>query len=167
MVDWLRDLFYAVDPGESKCGIAIFHQGRCVQALRSVPEECLDKLWEHVNYDLDSPSRPAAIVLERFALRGDLAAMQTGSELGTPQMIGAIRWMTRVREVPLVMQTPQNAHSIDKSTSKLVFRTWPQRRWASYGQGTDAKMAEKHGYFKISTSRPTNSAREAWMESLG
>lgn len=147
--------------------MAIFHEGRCVQALRSVPEECLDKLWEHLGADPAGPTRPAAVVLERFALRGDLAAMQTGSELGTVQMIGAIRWMTRTREVPLVMQTPQNAHSVDRSTSKLVFRTWPQRRWSSYGQGADAKMAEKHGYFRISTSQPSNSAREAWMASLG
>lgn len=165
MVDWMTDLFWAIDPGESKCGVAIFQGGRCVQAVRSVPEECLDKLWEHLGYG--GMSRPVGIVLERFALRGDLAAMQTGSELGTAQMIGAVRWMTRTREVPLVMQTPQNAHSIDKSTSKLVFRTWPQRRWSSYGQGADAKMAEKHGYFRISTSQPSNAARDAWQASLG
>ena len=93
--------------------------------------------------------------------------MQTGSELGTVQMIGAIRWMTRHRGVPLVMQTPQNAHSVDRSDSKLIFRNWPQRRWVSYGQGADAKMAEKHGWFRISTSQPNNAARLAWQASLG
>lgn len=168
MVDWTQDLFWAIDPGESKCGVAIFHEGRCVQALRSVPEECLDKLWEHVGYDLASPSRPAGVVLERFALRADLAAQQTGSELGTVQMIGAVRWMTRHRGVPLMMQTPYQAHSIDKTaTSRLVFKDWPQRRWASYGQGADAKMAEKHGYFRISAAQPTNGARAGWMAGLG
>lgn len=166
MVDWLTDYFWSIDPGESKCGVAIFQNARCVQAVRSVPEECLDKLWEHLGYRAPS-ARPAGIVLERFALRGDLAAAQTGSELGTVQMIGAIRWMCRQTQTPLVMQTPQNAHAVDKSTSTLVFRKWPQRRWASYGQGSDAKMAEKHGYFRLSSVQPNNAARNAWMDSLG
>lgn len=166
MVDWLRDLFWAIDPGESKCGVAIFHQGRCVQAIRSTPDECLDKLWEHLGADPQGPTRPAGVVLERFALRADLAAQQTGSEMGTSQMIGAVRWICRTRGVPVQMQTPSQAHSIDGPASKLVFRDWGQRAWKSYGQGGDAKMAERHGYFRLSAAQPTERERQAWLAGL-
>ena len=162
MVDWTQDLFWAIDPGESKCGVAIFHQGVCVQALRSVPEECLDKLWEHLGFGAPS-ARPAGVVLEAFNLRGDLSAMQRGSEMGTSQMIGAIRWMCRHRQVPLVMQTPGQAHSIHRRLEP--FKSWPQRRWVSYGQGFDAKMAEMHGYFRVSTSSTTGGRKE-WLAQM-
>lgn len=165
VVDWGEDLFWAIDPGESKCGVAIFQNGRCLQALRSTPDECNDKLWEHTGYG--SPAvRPVGVVLERFALRADLAAMQTGSEMGTSQMIGVIRWICRTRGVPLVMQTPSQAWSLDTDPGTEPFRSWPQRRWASYGHGKDAKMAERHGYFRVSTSRPTAAERDAWRASL-
>lgn len=134
-----------------------------MQAVRSVPEECLDKLWEHLGYDPAGPTRPRGIVLEAFHLRADLAAMQTGSQLGTVQMIGAVRWMCRTREAPLMMQTPSQAHGIEKRLEP--FHSWPVRRWASYGQGRDAKMAELHGYFRVSTSLTTR-AREEWLASL-
>lgn len=165
-IDWGTDLFWAIDPGETKCGVAIFQHGRCVQALASTPDECLDKLWEHLGYDLAGPTRPRGVVLETFALRADLAAQQTGSEMGTSQMIGAVRWMCRHREAPLVMQTPRQAHSIDENPGTEPFRSWPLRRWASYGQGRDAKMAERHGLFRVSTSWETREQREAWRVSM-
>jgi hypothetical protein len=72
--------------------------------------------------------------------------------------------MCRDRGVPLVMQTPSQAHDLEKRSEP--FRSWPLRRWTSYGQGRDAKMAELHGYFRISTSRPSAADREAWRSSL-
>jgi hypothetical protein len=166
VIDWLSDLYWSIDPGESKCGVAIFRGGRCIKALKSTPDECLDRLWRHLTQaegEYGTPlHRPRAVVLERFALRGDLAPMQRGSEMGTSQMIGAIRWQLRYHGVPLVMQTPQNAHAIERAAP---FADWPQRRWASYGQGRDAKMAELHGYFRISTSL-THGARTAWHNQL-
>lgn len=161
-VNWMRDLFWSIDPGESKCGVAIFRNGVCAQALKSTPDECLDKLWGHLDVEHGHPLRPLAVVVERFALRNDLAAMQTGSEMGTSQMIGAIRWMCRHHEVPIHMQTPYQAHAIEK---QKPFADWPQRRFASYGQGRDAKMAELHGYFRISTSLST-AARRDWHGSV-
>lgn len=161
-VDWERDLFWSIDPGESKCGVAIFQGGRCVQALKSTPDECLDKLWEHLGFGAPV-ARPAGIVLERFALRADLAAQQTGSEMGTSQMIGAIRWMARQRRTPVVMQTPMQAHGLEKSAE---WRDRPQRWWTSYGQGRDAKMAELHGYFRISTAMESSARRAAWLNGL-
>lgn len=146
--------------------MAIFERGRCLQALRSTPMECVDKLWEHLGYDPDSPVRPHGVVLERFELRGDLAPQQTGSEMGTSQMIGVIRWMCRVTGTPVMMQTPRQAWSLTNNPGTEPFRSWPQRRWASYGQGSDAKMAERHGYFRISTSWATSADREAWRQSL-
>lgn len=161
-VDWARDLFWAIDPGESKCGIAIFEGGRCVQALRSVPDECLDKLFEHC-WDRYSSTAPRGVVLESFLLRADLAPQQTGSEMGTSQMIGAVRWICRNRGVPLVMQTPSQARSIERLEP---FGGWPQRRWISYGHGGDAKMAERHGYFRISTSFKRDHDRDSWLSGI-
>ena len=160
-VDWGRDLFWSIDPGESKCGVAIFRGGRCVQALKSTPDECLDRLWIHLGYGF-SPARPLAVVLEAFNLRADLMAMQSGSEMGTSQMIGAVRWMCRNRGVPVVMQTPSQAHSIER---KEPFSARPQRWYISYGQGRDAKMAELHGLFRISTSLGV-ATRAAWHKDL-
>lgn len=162
MIDWLSDLYWSIDPGESKCGVAIFRGGRCVEAHRSTPDAALDKLWVHLDVPMDLESRPWAVVLERFALRGDLAPQQRGSEMGTSQMIGAIRWMCRHLSVPVVMQTPQNAHAMERA---VPFCDWPQRRWASYGQGRDAKMAELHGLFRISTTL-NNQQRAAWHRQL-
>lgn len=165
MTDWARDLFWSIDPGESKCGVAVFVEGRCAQAVRSTPDECLDKLWEHLSYT--GFTRPVAIVLEQFALRADLAAQQTGSQMGTSQMIGAIRWMARHHGVPVQMQTPRQAHSInDPRNTKAVLHDWPQRKYRSYGQGADAKMAELHGYFRISTSMRTEADRREWLATL-
>lgn len=165
-VNWLRDLFWSIDPGESKCGVAVFRDGVCQTALKSTPDECLDRLWKHLRGAEEGMGvlhPPKAIVLERFALRNDLAAMQTGSEMGTSQMIGAIRWMARYYGIPLHMQTPHQAHAISR---QKPFDDWPLRRFASYGQGTDAKMAELHGLFRISTSLST-AARRDWHLSLG
>lgn len=161
MVDWRRDLFWSIDPGESKCGVAIFEGGRCVRAVRSTPPECLDRLWEHLGHAHPS-TRPVGLVLEQFTLFGHLAAQQRGSEMGTSQMIGAIRWMCRHLEVPLVLQIPQNAHGIER---KEPFDSWPARRWASYGQGRDAKMAELHAAFRVSTSMSSAQRRE-WHDSI-
>lgn len=163
MIDWTRDLFWAIDPGESKCGVAIFERGLCVQALRSTPDECLDKLWEHLGHGHGGVTRPAGVVLERFALFGHLAAMQVGSEMGTSQMIGAIRWMCRNTGTPLAMQTPQNAH---KTEDTLLFKARTARWWRSYGQGRDAKMAELHGLFRVSDSISIPADRLAWHERL-
>jgi hypothetical protein len=165
-VNWLTDLFWSIDPGETKCGVAVYRDGRCQLALRSTPTECLDKLWEHLGLDPLSEdwhaTAPRAVVVERFALRADLAAMQKGSEMGTSQMIGAIRWMCHNRRVPVVMQTPYQAHAIER---QQPFAAWPQRRFVSYGEGRDAKMAELHGLFKISTSL-TAKQRRSWHESM-
>lgn len=162
MIDWARDLFWAIDPGESKCGVAVFVEGHCAQAVKSTPDQCLDKLWEHLSRPPDA-TRPVGLVVEQFALRADLAAAQTGSQMGTSQMIGAIRWMARHHGVPVHMQTPRQAHSM-KTLSPLDVR--PQRRWTSYGQGADAKMAELHGMFRISTSMPSEAARREWLATL-
>jgi len=162
-IDWSTDLFWSIDPGESKCGVAIFHRGRCVQALQSTPDVCLDKLWEHLGFGAPV-ARPAGLVIERFALRPDLAHQQTGSEMGTSQMIGAVRWMARHRSTPLVVQTPSQAHSLEKSAA---WKDRPLRWWASYGHGRDAKMAELHGYFRISTSMSGASERARWLAALG
>lgn len=160
-VDWLSDLFWAIDPGETKCGVAIFHRGRCVQALRSTPDECLDRLWEHLGYGA-LVARPVGVVLESFLLRPDLAAQQTGSDMGTSQMIGAARWICRVRHTPVEMQTPKQAHLM---RDVAPFCNWPQRRWESYGQGKDAKMAELHGYRRIWASL-TPRQRSEWYLTL-
>lgn len=140
--------------------MAVFRDGRCQLAVRSTPQECLDRLWGHLTGSEEH--RPAGVVLERFALRGDLAPQQRGSEMGTSQMIGAIRWMVGHHRVPLMMQTPQNAHAMER---QRPFLDWPGRRWTSYGQGRDAKMAELHGLFRISTTLSA-ADRAAWHEAL-
>lgn len=167
-VDFVRDLFWAIDPGESKCGVAVFDGGMARTAYKSTPDETLDLLWHdlHIDDSQRPPSarcnRPRAVVLERFALRADLAPQQKGSEMGTSQMIGAIRWMCRQTGTPVYMQTPMQAHSLEKAAP---FNLWPLRKWVSYGQGRDAKMAELHGLFRISTSL-NKAQRNVWHGNL-
>jgi hypothetical protein len=89
---------------------------------------------------------PQLLVIERFALRGDLMAQQQGSEFLTAQLIGSLRFICRNFRVPVVIQTPHQASVIKK---RIPWEGWPQRRWVSYGSGGHAKIAEQHGYFYI------------------
>lgn len=58
----------------------------------SDPDQFLDDFAESVvanDFDI--------VVYERFGLREDLALEQAGSEMGTAQMIGAIKWIVRAQ----------------------------------------------------------------------
>jgi hypothetical protein len=173
-IDPLSAHFYAVDPGDIHVGLAEFRGGRCVAASETRPEEFCDML-----FDLSSESdrsagpngvrgemAPDLVVLERFALRGELMAQQQGSEFLTSQMIGTIRFICRRGGIPLVVQTPQQHKTVLK---RQPWKDWPLRRWTSYGHGPHAKSAELHGYFYVQERlRELGTARmQEWLDGLG
>lgn len=83
----------AIDPGDEHVGYATFEKGsdgwECTGAyIHEDPFQFLQDFAESV------VARDFQIVVfERYLLREDLALEQSGSELLTAQMIGAIRWI--------------------------------------------------------------------------
>lgn len=144
--------FIAIDPGDVHVGLAEFRGGRCVSATETRPQAIEDRLFAALvrcNPQGTPPggvARPALLVVERFALRGDLMAQQQGSEFLTPQLIGSLRFICRAAGTPVVIQTPQQASVIKK---RSPWDQWKPRDWVSWGNGGHAKVAEQHGYFYI------------------
>jgi hypothetical protein len=173
-IDPLSAHFYAVDPGDIHVGLAEFRGGRCIAASETRPEAFCDMLFD-LSHESDRSAGPNGVrgemapdlvVLERFALRGELMAQQQGSEFLTSQMIGAIRFICRRGGIPLVIQTPQQHKLIPK---REPWKSWPLRRWTSYGHGPHAKSAEMHGLFYLQEQlRGQSTVRmHQWLESLG
>lgn len=63
--------------------------------------------WEGIEALLSPPwGHPACVVLEKFALRRDLAIQQAGSEMPTCEVIGVVKFLCHTRNIPLVLQRP-------------------------------------------------------------
>lgn len=167
--------FWSIDPGDVHVGLAEFRGGRCISATETRPHDIEDRLYASLvdPQQANSAARavggvahPQLLVVERFALRGDLMAQQQGSEFLTSQLIGALRCLCRLFRVPVVIQTPHQASVVKK---RQPWEGWPVRRWTSYGHGTHAKLAEQHGYFFVQERlREQDRAQmNLWMHQLG
>lgn len=144
--------FWAIDPGDVHVGLAEFRGGVCVAATETRPSAIEDRLFasafrsEPLAVPGGGVAHPDLLVVERFALRGDLMAQQQGSEFLTSQLIGSLRCLCRIAGIPAVIQTP---HQASLTKKRAPWAQWPIRRWTSYGHGGHAKLAEQHGYFYI------------------
>ena len=92
----------AVDPGDVHVGVAFFESAtpsidlswECVDTQEMTPEEFEDALLEtFLSGDID------VLVVEKFRLYADKAAMQTGSEFRTSQLIGVAKYLHRIHTV--------------------------------------------------------------------
>lgn len=153
--------WWSVDPGDVHVGLAEWHGTGCVRASETTPVQIEDRLYGMLLNDFPIDR----VVIERFALRGELMYQQQGSEFLTSQLIGSLRFICRSFGVPVTIQTAQQHKVVLK---RDPWRTWPQRRWVSYGHGPHAKSAELHGYFFIESvlRQQGQAALQEWKESL-
>lgn len=107
-----------IDPGDEHCGVAVVSvtwsptEGGVILPRRAVelaPDDCADHLasWLLEGW-VD------AVAVERFSLYGDRASAQIGSQMETAQLIGVLRYVTRLAnrgrrdagqpEVPFALQ---------------------------------------------------------------
>jgi hypothetical protein len=96
--------------GDGTTGWAIFKDGQLVDfghkssSDYATAEEYWDSIISlmilRVNFDL--------VVCESYKLFGHKAKQQSGSEMGTPQLIGCIRLMLHKARIPLVFQDPKD-----------------------------------------------------------
>ena len=152
----LPGLWFSVDPGDVHVGLAVWSGARCREAVETRPDDMVDRL-------VDVQPRPALLVLEAFALRGNLMAEQQGSEFLTSQLIGALRHVCRRAQIPVIMQTPWQAKQLERLEP---WRDWPLRAFVSYGQGRHAKDAELHGLKHIRThlARTDRAGLADWLQ---
>lgn len=128
--------FYSIDPGDVHVGVALFKGQRCMWAREFTPEGILKYLADHLNGS-------EALVVERFQLYPHLAQKQSGSDMLTSQLIGALRLLACQKGVPVVIQ---QAALKTPAESAIIKRNVPRQ---STGNGDHAKDAETHGYAYI------------------
>lgn len=142
----------SIDPGGVHCGVA-FWQARndrnrydeqlweCHWAVEMTPAECVDFAHDRVH----SPDPPEAILCEGFWLRGGIDAIrQTGSQMETTEVIGAIRH--DVRRCNERHGTNVGFITVANGQQAIITRlNAAQYSWTAHGQGTHAKDAEAVG----------------------
>lgn len=130
---------WAIDPGDIHVGFAEFtDEGVCLSATETTPERLCDLLHTSIVDHI----APSTLVIERFALRGELMAQQQGSEFKTSQLIGALKVLSRIGGITVVMQTPWQAKSLLKHEP---YCHWKPGQWPSFRHGPHAKDAFLHG----------------------
>lgn len=126
----------SIDPGDSKSGIATWQGARCLAAWKTTPERVLELI--------EAPeSRWQLVICERYQLYGWLLPQQTGSEMWTSQMIGALRWTCRRRGIPFITQQASVMKGFRKQEDCLP---WHGRCPAA---NEDARCAYYHGAWAL------------------
>ena len=130
--------FISFDPGDVHVGVAVFDQGRCIQCMEQTPLGSLQMLLRLLkNNELDH------VVIERYQLYPNKAMLQSGSDMLTSQLIGAMRALAWLHDVPVTLQQA----ALKKPAESLIKRRGIQR--LSDGEGGHAKDAESHGYIYL------------------
>jgi len=129
--------FLAVDPGGRHCGWALFRGGRVDRFGTCEPGALLEDVWLHRTTGRGAVS---LLVVEEFRLYPDKAPALAYDPLRVVEVIGALRWMAEVRELPVVLQPA----SIKRSAKAMCRR----RGLVLRGDG-HARDAQLHGYFYL------------------
>lgn len=101
----------SIDPGAVHCAFAVWElhadpategsRWKCMEAHETGPDEFLDmfRRWtEHHDYD--------QVAIEEFRLQGNKALAQTGSTMGTSEVIGVVKHLCRWTNTPLRIVRP-------------------------------------------------------------
>lgn len=167
------ELILAVDPGDEHVGVAWFDKQEKGWACVYVEEMTPDQFEDYIGPALRSGFF-RYFVLESFALYGDKALQQTGSQFLTSQLIGVCKYVVKEvnresylnpdldQEVQLVMQQP----SIKKAVFAILKRK--KYKFAADRLGVPAQHvrdAEVHGIkFIKEQDWPMLLAGELWDE---
>lgn len=142
----------AIDPGEVHCGVAAFLDDRCFEAFEVDPEELYRRLETWLSAGVVD-----VLVVESFQLYEDKALAQVGSEFGTCECIGVIKYLHSKLggnhkgrgRVELAMQPA----GIKEATSRVLRAKKVVSLAKSRGAGGHAFDAELHGYHYIMRQR--------------
>lgn len=104
-------MILAVDPGEKHCGMAWWDSGVITDTRTVAPDMCVDTV-----HTLFARRAIDVLVCERYALYPWLLQQQGFSEVRTVEVIGVLRYLCRVHDVPFVVQ---NA-TIKKPTFAII-----------------------------------------------
>ncbi len=103
MANPLPEQWITIDPGDKHVGMAVWQRENCVSTHELSPDQALRTLDYMTSPDFWKP--PSLVVYERFALDPRRAGQQSGSEFGTSQMIGVIKWLCQKAKVECVGYT--------------------------------------------------------------
>lgn len=121
-----KEMVLALDPGKTT-GWSIWKNRELIQWGQASPQEVC-KIMENFN---------GLIVYERFILRKSAASAMIGSEFGTVQLIGAIRYIALKKGLSIIGQTPA------------------QRKWF------DNEKLKRYGVYKKGQQHAVDSIRHA------
>lgn len=142
----------AIDPGET-CGVALFDGTRCWQALPMASDGCLHFLeamlqrQSHVDAMLRGIAPIREVVVERFRLYASKARQQTGSSFRTVEVIGVIKWLCHLADIPCIL--------VPADIKNATAGNMRGRGIQSVAQGENstvrehAKDAEQLGYYRL------------------
>ena len=122
------EVWWSIDPGDVHVGLAQWSYSDLVSVFETDPYTLLSML---------SAGPPKFVICERWALYGWKASEQTGSEFFTSQLVGAIKCLCWLRQVPLLMQQP--------SVGKAMFRPERHKDRVWRGRNKHQRDAEAHG----------------------
>ncbi len=137
----------AIDPGEIHVGVALFLGDKCYEAYEVTPDELFKRLETWLEGDAID-----VLVVESFQLYEDKAMDQVGSEMGTCECIGVIKYLHSRLAGPGVTLVMQPA-GIKEATASILRRKKRVSLAKSRRAGGHAFDAELHGWKWIMTER--------------
>lgn len=156
MLQLLPEYTYAIDPGES-VGIArtyehpatydtldLSHYYAATTVQIGTFEEQFERSIQTERVDL--------IIVEEYRIYPDKAQMHIGQPLITAELIGAIKWMAKRQDIPLVEQ-PAGI----KATTAAVLKG---RGFKSIGNTLHARDAEKHLWYYVLNGKGSQSTNK-------
>lgn len=129
----------AIDPGDVHCGMALFNEGKCLDAWKMKPVEC-----ERFVQSALREQEIQALVVEEFRLYPWESDAQAWSQFLTVEVIGVLRWLWLTEGTNCIWKE-QGANI--KKPSRGILRMRKIKSMAkAKGAGGHALDAELHGY---------------------
>lgn len=132
----------AIDPGDKHVGLAwaLLGKDERYEGLHMIDREAeYVEADEALGYVVDTfccYGDPKVMVIEEFRLYAQQAMSQSWDEMGTSEMIGALKYIAKKHDFEVVMQ--------GASIKKSIRRQMPARGIQSVAAGVHAKDAELH-----------------------
>jgi hypothetical protein len=155
------DSILAVDPGPVHCGMAWFVAEKgwhVTETADVVPIECLRSTRDWI-----AEPGPGVLVVEGFQLYPNMLQEQGLSRMGTPEVIGALKWLYLSADNPEVSFYEQGA-SIKRHGCMYMnqvagghceygyrggSRVWIHDTEAHAGTNPHKRDAEAHGWYRV------------------
>lgn len=141
------------DEGNGTTGYALYKDGKLITfgdiAAKNY-QSTEEYFWEHEN--LIEALSPNVIVCESYRLFGNKAKAQSGSQLGTPQLIGYMMMEAWKRSINWVIQNPSDkARMNDAILEHMGVIEKKGNKWYCMDRVTNLHMRDaiRHGQFYL------------------